>query len=207
MLGIRGNEIAYVGEYSSEFENDFDADAIIHANNKVLMPGLINMHTHLPMTLFRGYASDLSLDAWLNDKILPAEKKMTEDDIAIGARIACAEMMLSGTTMCLDMYAHAKTITDVIRDSGMRAAVSYAYDGAEGINKTLELSEHCKTSGEGRIRAIAALGLAYDGTDDEESIRKFIKDAIDNSKRIHLHLADNNEQAKKCIQATGNDPC
>jgi len=206
ILGIRGNEIAYVGEYSSEFEKDFDADAIIHANNKVLMPGLINMHTHLPMTLFRGYASDLSLDAWLNEKILPAEIKMTEEDISIGAKVACAEMLLSGTTTCLDMYAHAETISDVLHDSGARAVVSYSYDSEAGIEKTLELSEHCKTFGDGRIKSIAALGLAYDGTDDEEAIRQFIDEAIKNNKRIHLHVADTNEQTDKCVKATGMTP-
>ena len=206
MLGIKGNEIAYVGEYNSEFEKDFDADAIIHASNKVLMPGLINMHTHLPMTLLRGYASDLNLDAWLSEKVLPAESKMTAEDIEIGAQIAAAEMMLSGTTMCLDMYAHADTIADVIHDCGMRGIVSYSYDEHKAIENTNNLSEHCKTLSDGRMKSIAALGLNYDGTDDEEEIKKFIQNAKENNKKIHIHVADNQEQADKCQKANGMSP-
>lgn len=203
MLGIKGNEIAYIGDYSSEFEKEFDADQIIHAANKVLMPGLINMHTHLPMTLFRGYASDLKLNDWLNEKILPAEKKMTQDDVKIGAQIAVSEMILSGTTMCLDMYKNASDIADVLHEWGMRSVVSYSYDGSDNVGDTIKLSEHCTLLGEGRTKAIASLGLNFDGADDEDSIKAYIKDAIANNKRIHIHTADNMEQRQSCIKATG----
>lgn len=206
MLGIKGNEIAYVGDYSSEFEKQFDADEIIYAANKVLMPGLINMHTHLPMTLLRGYASDLKLENWLNEKILPAEKKITQDDVKIGAQIAVSEMILSGTTMCLDMYGYANDIADVIHEWGLRGTVSYSYEGQNNVSDTMKLTEHCSSLGEGRIKAIASLALNYDGTDNEKHIKEYIKDAIKNNKRIHIHTADSMEQNKSCIEATGMSP-
>ena len=206
MLGIKGNQIVYVGEYSSEFEKEFDADAIIYAGNKVLMPGLINMHTHLPMTLLRGYASDLPLDKWLNDKVIPAEEKMDELDVSAGTDIAVAEMILSGTTMCLDMYAYAETIAGAVHSCGMRAAVSYSYKGESDTEKTIALSEYCSRLGEGRLRAIASLSLKYDGTDDENAIKKYIADAKENNKRIHIHVAETEKQAKNCIEATGLSP-
>ena len=206
MLGIKDNEITYVGEYSSEYEKEFDADAIVHANNKVLMPGLINMHTHLPMTLFRGYASDLALDEWLQQKILPAEQKMTAADVKIGTKIACAEMILSGTTMCLDMYMHADAIADVLHEMGLRAAVSYSYDADGGIEKVLKLAEHCRALDAAKLRAIAALHLSYDGTDDKQAIKKYIADCKESNKRIHFHAADSHEQAAKCREAEGMSP-
>ncbi|MEX1376112.1 MAG: amidohydrolase [Eubacteriales bacterium] len=206
MLGIKGNEIVYVGEYSSEFEKGFDADSIIHANNKVLMPGLINMHTHLPMTLFRGYASDMALDEWLREKILPAEEKMSAADVEIGTRIACAEMILSGTTMCLDMYMHADKIANVIYDMGLRGAVSYSYNDDSAIEKAMSLTEHCKTLEGGKLRAIASLSLAFDGNDDKQAVEKYINECRENNKRIHFHVADNDAQTKRCKKATGMSP-
>ncbi len=123
MLAIKDKQIKYVGEYSSEYEKEFDADSIIYASNKIIMPGFINMHTHLPMTLFRGYASDLPIDKWFNEKILPAEEKMSEQDVRAGAQTAAAEMLLSGTTMCVDTYTMPETVASVLDEGGIRGVV------------------------------------------------------------------------------------
>ncbi len=206
MLGIKDKEIKYVGEYSSEFEKEFDADSIIHANNKILMPGFINMHSHLAMTLFRGYASDLPLDALLNEKIKPAEKGMNEKDIRAGVQTAAAEMLLSGTTMCVDTYTQPKTTADVLHEWGMRGAVSYRYAGEDNIEKIIHLSEYCNNIGEGRLKTITSLSLKYDGTDDEQAIKSYVNDAVKNNKKIHIHIADTHEQTKKCVESTGLTP-
>jgi 5-methylthioadenosine/S-adenosylhomocysteine deaminase len=88
------------------------------------MPGLVNSHTHLPMTLFRGLADDLPLDSWLNDHIFPAESAhLQPDSVRWGTLLACAEMLLSGTTTCCDGYFFEDQVAEAVETSGMRAVL------------------------------------------------------------------------------------
>ena len=97
---------------------------VIDADGGVVMPGLVNAHTHLPMTLFRGLADDLPLERWLHEVMFPAEATHIDPDSArCGAQLACAEMLLSGTTCCCDGYFHADTVAEAVETAGMRAVV------------------------------------------------------------------------------------
>ena len=93
----------------------------VDAQQGIVMPGLVNTHGHLPMTLFRGLADDLPLMAWLNDHIFPAEAtRINADSAKYGALLGCAEMLLSGTTTCCDGYFHEDAVAQAILESGMR---------------------------------------------------------------------------------------
>jgi len=97
----------------------------IDAAGGLIMPGLVNTHTHLPMTLFRGLADDLPLDIWLNKHIFPAEgAHINPDNVRWAALLACAEMLLSGTTTCCDGYFLEDQVAEAIRLSGMRAVLA-----------------------------------------------------------------------------------
>jgi len=99
-----------------------DSKKVIDAKGGIVMPGLINTHTHLPMTLFRGLADDLPLNIWLNEHIFPAEKKhINPESVRYGTLLACSEMLLSGTTTCCDGYFLEDTVAEALNDSGMRA--------------------------------------------------------------------------------------
>ncbi len=87
------------------------------------MPGLVNTHTHASMSCFRGLADDLELAAWLNDHIFPAEARLTHEMVYAGAMLACAEMILSGTTCFKDMYLFEDAVAQAVHDAGMRAVV------------------------------------------------------------------------------------
>lgn len=95
----------------------------IDAKGGIIMPGLINTHTHAAMTCFRGLADDLDLATWLNDHIFPAETRLTHEMVYAGAMLACAEMILSGTTCFSDMYLFEDAVARAAHDSGMRAVV------------------------------------------------------------------------------------
>lgn len=97
---------------------------VIDASKSLLLPGLINSHTHASMTIFRGYSDDLVLKDWLEKRIWPAEAKLTEEDCYWGARLACAEMIRTGTTFFADMYWHLPGVARAVRDSGIRAIVT-----------------------------------------------------------------------------------
>ena len=101
------------------------ADDTIDAGGGLVMPGLINTHTHLPMTLFRGLADDLPLDVWLNQHIFPAESAhINPECVRWGSLLACAEMLLSGTTTCCDGYFYENMVAEAVKTSSMRAVLA-----------------------------------------------------------------------------------
>ncbi len=101
-----------------------EAKEIIDANGGIIMPGLVNTHTHLPMTLFRGLADDLPLAQWLDEFIFPCEAKyLTPETVRLGTLVACAEMMLSGTTTCCDGYFFEDDVASAIYESGIRGVL------------------------------------------------------------------------------------
>jgi 5-methylthioadenosine/S-adenosylhomocysteine deaminase len=101
-----------------------EAKEIIDANGGIIMPGLVNTHTHLPMTLFRGLADDLPLARWLDEFIFPCETKyLTPETVRLGSLVACAEMMLSGTTTCCDGYFFEDDVASAIYESGIRGVL------------------------------------------------------------------------------------
>jgi 5-methylthioadenosine/S-adenosylhomocysteine deaminase len=120
-VAVKGENIAAVGK-AGEL-SAFKASKIIDARGGIIMPGLINLHTHAAMTIFRGLADDLPLMTWLNDHIFPAEADLTPEKVYDGALLACAEMILSGTTCFCDMYLFEDHVAQAAKDAGMRAVV------------------------------------------------------------------------------------
>ncbi|MCF6246130.1 MAG: amidohydrolase [Desulfobacula sp.] len=119
---VRNGAIEAVGQ-SKEFENA-DVKVKINAENKIIMPGLVNCHTHMPMSMFRGLADDLPLDVWLNEHIYPAEAQhINPESVEKWSLHSCKEMLLSGTTSCCDGYFHEENVAKAVVDSGIRAVV------------------------------------------------------------------------------------
>src|SRR5512143_1083179 len=100
-IAIRAGEILAVGN----IESGYEATETVDCRGRVVMPGLVNAHTHAPMTLLRGLADDLRLDVWLMGYMMPVEREFVRPDfVALGTQLACAEMIRSGTTCFADMY-------------------------------------------------------------------------------------------------------
>jgi 5-methylthioadenosine/S-adenosylhomocysteine deaminase len=119
---IHDDRIAAVGPAADAESAGFPEGAeILDAAGGMVMPGLVNAHTHLPMTLFRGLADDLPLHIWLNEHIFPAEARhIRPETAAAAALLGCAEMLLSGTTTCCDGYFHEAQVAEALLQSGMR---------------------------------------------------------------------------------------
>lgn len=101
------------------------ASEVIDAGGGIVMPGLVNTHTHLPMTLFRGMADDLPLDKWLNEQLFPAESEfITPENVKWGTRLACLEMLLSGTTACCGGYFQEESVAAALAQAGLRAVLA-----------------------------------------------------------------------------------
>lgn len=121
-VAVFGDQIIDVAE--AERFKDVPAEKSIDAQNGIILPGLINTHTHTPMTIFRGLADDLPLETWLNDNIFPAEAAfISPDNVRIGAMLACAEMLLSGTTCFCGGYFLEDHVAEVVVEVGMRAVL------------------------------------------------------------------------------------
>ncbi len=128
-VAIRGRRIAAVGT-KAEIEKRFEAKSRIDEPAAVLIPGLINTHNHAPMVLLRGIADDMSLQDWLEKFIFPAEaKNVSPDFVRWGTRLACAEMLLSGTTTYTDMYYFEEVIAEATKECGMRGVLGQTVIG------------------------------------------------------------------------------
>lgn len=120
-VAVAGNRIKAVGP--KEDFNIWDIDRTIDATGGLILPGLINTHTHAAMSLFRGLADDMPLMTWLNDHIFPAEARLTPEMVYAGTRLSCAEFIRSGTTCFCDMYLFEDSVAQAANDAGMRAVV------------------------------------------------------------------------------------
>src|SRR5688572_13540003 len=117
-VAITGDAIAGVGTGQAEFT----AGETIDCRGRVLMPGLVNAHTHAPMTLLRGLADDLRLDVWLMGYMMPVEREFVRPEfVALGTSLACAEMIRSGTTCFADMYYFEESVAEAAARAGLRA--------------------------------------------------------------------------------------
>lgn len=120
IIGIHGDTISSIG---TKEDKALRAKRIIDAKGGLVLPGLINGHTHAAMSLFRGLADDLPLMEWLNNYIFPAEKRLDSDFVFTGTLLACAEMILSGTTTFCDMYLFEEEVARASKQAGMRSLV------------------------------------------------------------------------------------
>lgn len=139
---LDGDIIAEIGP-----EINTNAEERIDGSGMVAMPGLINAHQHTPMSLLRGFSDDLKLMDWLERKMLPAEDRMTPEDIYWGAKLSIAEMIRSGTTTFADMYMHMNEIAEAVKETGMRASLTRGLvftqdDGGRRMSEALHLVDH-----------------------------------------------------------------
>ncbi len=147
LVGIKGDTISYIGK---GVKKRFEAKTVIDAKGGIILPGLINGHTHAAMTLYRGLADDLPLMDWLNNYIFPLESKLNADLVYTGTILACAEMIMSGTTTFCDMYIFEGEASRAAKAAGMRCIVGevlYDFDSpnygpvANGLRYTESLIE------------------------------------------------------------------
>lgn len=127
-LGIEGSRICFVSKEQSDADKFLslhkDNCKVIDATGFIVMPGLINTHTHIAMTLLRGISDDVPLMEWLNEHIWPVEAHMGYNEILIGAKLGALEMLKGGTTTFVDMYPYEEAVAEASEEAGIRAIVS-----------------------------------------------------------------------------------
>ncbi|MFI9148984.1 amidohydrolase [Streptomyces sp. NPDC053367] len=179
----------------------------IDARGQVAMPGLVNCHTHAPMVALRGLAEDLPTEEWFNDVVWPVEVNLTERDVALGARLACAEMIRGGVTCFADHYFAMDAVADVVDECGMRAHLGQAYfssQGPEGRQVSLEFALRHRGGAGGRITTTLAPHAPYTVTDDDLAATTAL--AHEHGLPVHLHAAENRDQAEASLARHGVTP-
>ena len=199
-----------IAEISDEID-DSNADKIIDAEGKILLPGLINTHTHLSMTLFRGLADDLSLDSWLNDHIWPMEANLNGDYCYIGALLGAVELIKSGTTTFSDMYFYMEDVARAVDDAGIRAVLSYGmidFGDAERreaeIKENMALYDTCNGMADGRIKVFFGPHSPY--TASEELLVKVRELADEHNIGIHIHVSETQKEINDSLDERGIRP-
>jgi len=173
------------------------------------MPGLINSHTHIGMSLLRNYADDLPLFDWLSKKIWPAEDKLNSNDIYWGSLLSMVEMIQSGTTTFCDMYFIMDEVAKGVEESGMRAMLTRGLvedknDPDKKLNEARGLHKNWHGKANGRIRTMVAPHAPY--TCSDEFLLKTIELARELNTGIHIHLSETKNEVEDSYKLHGKSP-
>ena len=203
---VRDGRIAYVGGAK---EAPPCADArVIDADGAVLLRGFVNAHTHLAMTLLRGYGSDLPLQSWL-ERVWPIEDRMQPEDIFWGATLAICEMLRSGTTACLDMYMHMDAVARACADTGFRASLARAVmDAGGGGEKRLEEAAAFARAWHGAQngRISVWMGPHAEYTCSSALLDKALSEAVKLGMKATVHVSETEGEVASCKARHGVSP-
>lgn len=207
-LGIDGGRIDCI---SAELpEKAYDRR--INGKNRVIVPALVNTHTHLPMTLLRGYAENYSLSDWLNKKVFPFEAKLTESDIYYGMLLAQAEMFRFGTVSTTEMYFKLGQLCRATAESGAKINVcnpilcfgSTDFENFSETKEYLEILEDKDLTADGRIRI--DMGIHGEYTSNPVAVEKAAAFAKEHGMRLQLHLSETEAEHEECKGRHGLTP-
>jgi 5-methylthioadenosine/S-adenosylhomocysteine deaminase len=210
-VAIKGGRVVAVGT-SAEMDLNYSSRQVIEANGKAVIPGLINGHTHVPMTLFRGIADDLDLQEWLTKYIFPAEaKNVTEDFVRVGTRLGLAEMIRSGTTTYCDMYYFEDAIADETFKAGMRGVLGETViDFPVADNKTnaeaMAYVEKFVGRWKGNSLIVPAIAPHAPYTVSEEHLKAVRAFSDRTGAPIVIHISETKREVDDSIKDKGTSP-
>ena len=200
MLNGKAVDITIVDGLIVNGECGPDAD-VIDCTGLAVFPGLMNMHSHAPMTLFRGLGDDQPLDVWLNKYIWPAEQKLNDDLVYQGTLQACREMLASGTTAFNDMYFRLPAMAQAVRDSGIRARLGLnVFGDADNLN---EIEKLLTLNSKPLTFSIAPHSIY---TVSEKGLRRCADACRDLQLPMHIHMSETQKEVDDCLREHGCRP-
>lgn len=205
-VGIAGNRIALISNDEAAIERfraDHDGCREIDCTGRILMPGLVNTHGHIAMTLQRSYADDIALMEWLHERIWPFEARQTADDIACGAELGIAEMLLGGTTSFVDMYWHEAAIARVAERTGIRALLCAS---CLDSNMAEFEADFEALIGNASPRVRAGVGPHAPYTVSDKNLRRCRELADRYAVPLTIHVAETHDEVSILRERTGQTP-
>lgn len=186
-------------------------DQKIDMSNKALLPGFINTHGHTSMSLLRGYADDLPLQEWLEEKMWPLEGRYRREQIIAGTSLSIAEMIRSGTTCFLDMYDYMDTVAELVEETGLRASLCRGCIGfgddslrASKLKEATDFAKNWNGAAGGRITTMMSPHAPYTCT--PEFISQFIEKAQELGLPIHTHMSETAREVAQNVNDYGKRP-
>jgi 5-methylthioadenosine/S-adenosylhomocysteine deaminase len=188
-----------------------EADYRIDGSRSVALPGLVNTHTHAAMTLLRGFADDMPLQRWLSEKIWPVEAHLTGNDVYWGTRLACLEMIRTGTTAFQDMYFFMEDAARAVEAAGLRAVLAYGFidlgneeKREHEIRSTERFVAQVKSLDNPRIKAAAGPHAVY--TVSQEGLGWLAGYSEEEGIGIHIHLSETEQEVADSMKTCGMRP-
>ena len=207
-VGVRDGRVAYIGETApvGDWGEQYDG------RHRLLLPGFFNVHSHAPMTLLRGYAENLPLQRWLNEKVFPFEDHLSAEAVYYATQLAIAEMLACGTVSFTDMYFHTEAMAKAVLESGVKCNLSrgltvfddseYAQTEASRDNEILLRDYH--GTGEGRLLVDLCIHGEYTST--PKVVDAVAAQAKEHGVRMHIHLSETQTEHEECKQRHGMTP-
>ncbi|MFR4763034.1 MAG: amidohydrolase [Anaerococcus obesiensis] len=187
---------------------DFSYDKKIDGKNYLAMPGFVNAHTHVGMSLFRNFSDDVELMTWLNEKIWPLEDKLIEEDVYWASLLSHAEMIMTGTTSFADMYYFEDQTIKALEKSKMRAQISRGLTledkNYKKIEENIDLFKKYENSQDGRINIAFGPHAIY--TTDKNYLKEINKYAKKYKMPIHIHLSETKTENTDCMKRFNQSP-
>lgn len=203
---VKGSRIVAVGP-GLRGSQSAEGAHVIDASGHIVIPGLVNAHTHVAMTLLRSYADDLPLFEWLNEKIWPVEAKLTADDVYWGTMLGIVEMVRAGVTTFSDMYFFMEDVARAVRESGVRACLSEGmFDGGlwdRQFDAARNLAADWHEAENGRIRVMLGPHSPYATL---EGLKKVAKSARELGVGVHIHLSETAREVEESRKTHGLSP-
>ena len=209
-VGVTDGKITWLAKKPPEEQ----PEKIIDGSGMVLMPGLINAHTHLPMSILRGYADDLALDSWLNDYIFPREDKLDDRCVKAATLLGIAESLRFGVTSVSEMYYFSEAQAEAFAESGMKVNLSrgtsmflgdeFDFEKFPACQELVALHEKWHGYDRGRIQVEASIHAEYTSTYQLwDALAEY---AINNKLGLQLHLSETKKEHDECVERYGLTP-
>ncbi|MGE4213327.1 MAG: amidohydrolase [Anaerotignaceae bacterium] len=208
-LTVTNSTISYIGKIPPpQYYNK-----IFDGTDMLLMPGFINTHCHVPMTLLRSLGGNLSLNDWLTTAVFPTEAKLTEEYIYYGALLGIAEMIKSGVTSFNDMYYYSHKICDAVLESGINGNIAtdgFAFDDSLKNKYSIPASvlydfhKEFNNKNNGQLKIDMCVHAEY--TSDPKKVEKLAEIAKNTNSNIQLHLSETENETTGCIKRHGKTP-
>ncbi len=201
-VAIRDGTIEAVGA-ADQIAAAYSADEVVDCAGCAVIPGLINAHTHAPMTLLRGLADDLRLDVWLMGYMMPVEREFVRPDFCwLGAQLACAEMIRSGVTCFGDMYYYEEAVADATARVGMRAVcaqsiLKFPTPDAASYDEGLRRAQDFVARWAGHALIVPAVGPHAAYTATAEMLQECTRLALEYDVPLHIHLAETAQEVQE----------
>lgn len=186
-----------------------EADVVTDARTKLVMPGLVNTHTHAAMVLFRSLGDDYPLYTWLQEKIWPLEANLSAEDVYYGTRLAINEMLCSGTTTFADQYFFMDEVAEAVAESGIRAVLSRGILGSDDevetkLEEAIEQAKKWKGKADGRVTAMLGPHAPY--TLSPAALRQIITAARHYQLSLHIHVSETRDELEEIGKNYGKRP-